>query len=184
MAWEPIIIIEPEHLGLHQTVIEQLLAQHKTIATAESCTGGSLAAWITTLPGASQVFECGVVTYANRIKTKLLGVKPQTLEQQGAVSYDTCAQMALGLEKLSGADCNVAITGIAGPDGGTPEKPVGTVYIGLACEGKVWVVKYQLSPAGQDREQVQALARINALHMVSAYLSGEETSSFAAYREE
>lgn len=102
MAWEPIIIIEPEHLGLHQTVMEQLLAQHKTIATAESCTGGSLAAWITTLPGASQVFECGVVTYANRIKTKLLGVKPQTLEQQGAVSYDTCAQMALGLEKLSG----------------------------------------------------------------------------------
>lgn len=184
MAWEPIIIIEPEHLGLHQTVMEQLLAQHKTIATAESCTGGSLAAWITTLPGASQVFECGVVTYANRIKTKLLGVKPQTLEQHGAVSYDTCAQMALGLEKLSGADCNVAITGIAGPDGGTPEKPVGTVYIGLACEGKVWVVKYQLSPAGQDREQVQALARINALHMVNAYLSGEETSSFAAYREE
>ena len=106
------------------------------------------------------------------------------MEQHGAVSYDTCAQMALGLEKLSGADCNVAITGIAGPEGGTPEKPVGTVFIGLACEGKVWVEKYQLSPAGQDREQVQALARINALQMVNAYLSGTETSSFVTYREE
>lgn len=71
------------------------------------------------------MFECGVVTYANRIKTKLLGVKPQTLEQQGAVSYDTCAQMALGLEKLSGADCNVAITGIAGPGRGHSGKTGG-----------------------------------------------------------
>lgn len=183
MAWEPIIIIEPEHLNLHQIVMDQLLEQHKTIATGESCTGGSLAAWITTLPGASRVFECGVVTYANRIKTKLLGVSPKTLEQQGAVSYDTCAQMALGLEKLSGASCNVAITGIAGPDGGSAEKPVGTVFIGLACEGKVWVEKCQLSPAGQDREQVQALARINALRMVQAYLSGKETSSFVSYQE-
>ncbi len=137
MAWEPIIIIEPEHLNLHETVMEQLLAQHKTIATGESCTGGSLAAWLTTLPGASQVFECGVVTYANRIKTKLLGVKPQTLEKYGAVSYDTCAQMALGLEQLSGADCNVAITGIAGAGRGHPGKTGGHgVYrLGLQREG-------------------------------------------------
>lgn len=110
---------------------EYLNEKHLTVATAESCTGGMLAKLITDESGVSAVFDGGIVTYANRIKTALVGVKETTLAQHGAVSAETAEEMARGVAKTIGADLGVSTTGIAGPGGGTPEKPVGTVFVGL-----------------------------------------------------
>ena len=103
-----------------------------TVAVAESCTGGAIANAITNIAGASKYFKCGVVAYSNRSKKDLLGVKEATLKKFGAVSGETAAEMAKGILKKSGATYGIAVTGIAGPTGGTKEKPVGTVYIALA----------------------------------------------------
>jgi nicotinamide-nucleotide amidase len=102
------------------------------IATAESCTGGLVAGAITDISGSSAVFTHGFVTYANAAKTQMLGVPEAALAAHGAVSSEVAAAMAAGAKKRSGADLAVSTTGIAGPDGGTPEKPVGTVWFGLA----------------------------------------------------
>ena len=111
---------------------KRLLSQRKRLATAESCTGGWLAKAITDLPGSSQWFECGFVTYSNAAKERDLGVAPHTLEKYGAVSEATAREMARGALERAGADVAIAITGVAGPDGGTPEKPVGTVWFAVA----------------------------------------------------
>ncbi len=105
-----------------------------TIAIAESCTGGMIAARITAVPGSSAYFGLGVVTYSNEAKMKLLGVPSPMLAMYGAVSEEVARAMAEGVRKLSGADLALSVTGIAGPEGGTAEKPVGTVFIGLAAE--------------------------------------------------
>ena len=104
------------------------------IATAESCTGGLVAGAITDLPGASEIFDRGFVTYSNAAKVEMLGVRNETLDARGAVSRETAIEMAEGALKFSRATLAVSITGIAGPDGGTPEKPVGLVH--FACAGK------------------------------------------------
>lgn len=104
------------------------------LATAESCTGGLLSAMLTEVPGSSAYFERGFVTYSNASKTEMLGVKAETLEKFGAISEETAREMALGAIKHSHAHIAVSITGIAGPDGGTPEKPVGTVCFGIAMK--------------------------------------------------
>ena len=123
----------------------------KTIATAESCTGGWIAQAITEVPGSSVWFDRGFVTYSNAAKVQMLGVSQQTLEKYGAVSVETATEMAVGALAHSDADVAVAVTGIAGPDGGTPEKPVGTVFIAWAHKnGAAKVVKKQLS--GNRRE--------------------------------
>ena len=109
------------------------LAQHNiTISTAESCTGGSLGKIITSISGVSSIYGYGFITYANEAKEKILGVKHETLESYGAVSPETALEMAIGAKKVSGSDIAVSVTGIAGPGGGTPEKPVGLVYIAIA----------------------------------------------------
>jgi PncC family amidohydrolase len=105
-----------------------------TIATAESCTGGLIGHTLTNVPGSSAYFRGGVIAYSNALKTKLLGVQPATLDQHGAVSEPTAREMAQGIQTLTDADIGIATTGIAGPGGGTAEKPVGSVYIGLAAE--------------------------------------------------
>ena len=120
---------------------QQLKEKGMKIATAESCTGGLVSKRITEIPGASDVFECGVCSYANRIKHELLGVSEQTLERYGAVSPQTAQQMAEGIRRLSGAEIGISVTGIAGPGGGTEEKPVGLVFLAAACENKVYVQK-------------------------------------------
>lgn len=113
-------------------VVENLLADRgMTLAVAESCTGGALSSAITDVPGSSAVFERGVVCYSNRSKMELLGVSEETLRAHGAVSRETAMAMAEGVRRISGAAIGVAVTGIAGPGGGTPEKPVGTVHIAL-----------------------------------------------------
>jgi nicotinamide-nucleotide amidase len=113
-------------------VVGLLARKHLTLATAESCTGGLLASRITDVPGASAVFTHGLVTYANAAKTSLLDVPAHTLDSQGAVCETVACQMAAAALRVSGAHLAVAVTGIAGPDGGTPEKPVGTAWIALA----------------------------------------------------
>ena len=114
---------------LHQVVAKKLMERKISISSAESCTGGLFAQTLTEIPGISSVFDRALVTYSNRAKIEELGVTPQTLEQYGAVSEETAIEMAQGLKKVSGSRLCISVTGIAGPDGATPEKPVGLVYV-------------------------------------------------------
>lgn len=127
-------LISADGSTLEQTVVSLLTESRMTLTTAESCTGGLIAHRITNVPGASAVFTHGFVTYANDAKVSLLGVSPADLETHGAVSESVACQMAAGALQASGADVAVAVTGIAGPDGGSAEKPVGTAWIGLAAK--------------------------------------------------
>jgi len=151
-----------DHLyQLSQRLGEQLLKRNWRIATAESCTGGGVAAAITAIPGSSAWFEYGIVSYANAAKEKLLGVSSETLAREGAVSEAVVIEMARGVLALSDADIAVAISGIAGPGGGSLEKPVGTVWF-------AWVtapggIKTELKHFGGDREAVQKQAVVLAL---------------------
>ncbi len=121
---------------LAEEVYHKLKEQGKTLSTAESCTGGLIGGALTAVPGVSECYGFGVVTYANEAKEKLLGVKHDTLETVGAVSPETAREMAEGVLKLGNSDISVAVTGIAGPGGGSKEKPVGLVYIGVAVKNK------------------------------------------------
>ena len=117
---------------LSHALVDEYVAAGRTFAAAESCTGGWIAKSVTDIPGASRCFAYGIVSYSNGAKESLLGVSTRTLQAFGAVSEETVREMADGVLRLSGADCAVAISGIAGPDGGSPEKPVGTVWFGWA----------------------------------------------------
>ena len=150
-------------MTLEEKVVNKLIEKGYTITTAESCTGGLISASIVNVPGASSVFHQGFVTYANEAKHKELGVKNKTLKKYGAVSKQTAKQMAKGAAKHAGADVAVAVTGIAGPGGGTEEKPVGTVYIGCYVGGEVVVKHYQFQGT---RKQIRGLTVKNALALV------------------
>ena len=126
---------------LEEAVAKLLESHGLTITTAESCTGGLLAGRLVNVPGISGNFKEGYITYSNEAKEKLLGVSHATLEAYGAVSPQTAAEMAEGGAKAAGADLCVSVTGIAGPEGGTQEKPVGLVYIGCYCRGRVFTEK-------------------------------------------
>ena len=132
---------------------EQLLSQAKTISCAESCTGGGIAYAITSTPGSSAWFNRSFVTYSNAAKHELLGVSEQTLTDFGAVSEQTVVEMVIGTASASNADCAVSVSGIAGPDGGTPDKPVGTVWFGFFIDGNVQAEKRVFTG---DRQQVRA----------------------------
>ncbi len=127
---------------LEKSVIDLLAANHLTVSTAESCTGGLVSARLINVPGASEVFKAGYVSYSNKTKRKLIGVKRSSLEKYGAVSSVVAKEMAKGAAMLSKADVTVSVTGIAGPDGGSEEKPVGLVYIGCQVCGKSAVKEY------------------------------------------
>ena len=135
-----------------------------TISTAESCTGGMIASAITNVSGASGFFGTGVVTYSNEAKMKLIGVNKETLDMYGAVSEQTAKEMAEGALKLSHADVAVAVTGIAGPGGGSAEKPVGLVYIGIASREKE--PKAIRNIFAGDRDEVRASTVKKALELV------------------
>jgi PncC family amidohydrolase len=119
------------------------LGRGVTVATAESCTGGLVAAAITSIPGSSGYFRGGLVTYADEMKTDILGVPPATLEAHGAVSAQVARAMASGALERAGAALTISVTGISGPDGGSAEKPVGLTYVGLASEDGVDVRRFQ-----------------------------------------
>ncbi|MCW5939702.1 MAG: competence/damage-inducible protein A [Fimbriimonadaceae bacterium] len=117
---------------LESAVVSLLKRREATVSTAESCTGGWIGARLTSVPGSSDCFVGGVVTYSNRLKQQLVGVKPETLEAHGAVSAEVAEEMALGARERLGSDFSVSVTGVAGPGGGSEDKPVGLVYIGVA----------------------------------------------------
>ena len=149
-----------ENVTLEEAVVELLKQKNFTVTTAESCTAGKLAGRIMNVAGASEVYNEGYITYANAAKEKLLGVKHETLETFGAVSEETAREMAMGAAKEAGADAALSVTGIAGPGGGTPEKPVGLVYIGCYVQGEVYVKKCQFTgnrERNRDSSVVQAL---------------------------
>lgn len=158
--------------SLEEVVVNKLKQKGMRIATAESCTGGLLAKRITDISGASEVFEMGAVTYSNRIKSLLLDVPEEMLAQYGAVSEQTARAMADGICKKAGSDIGVGITGIAGPTGGTPEKPVGLVYIAMSNGTETWVRKMPGTGRVRSREYQRTLAASNALDMVRRYLDG------------
>ncbi|MBQ9151087.1 MAG: competence/damage-inducible protein A [Clostridia bacterium] len=150
---------------LEQAVIDALRLAGKTLATAESCTGGLIAKRITDLAGCSDVFLGGCVTYSNEAKERLLGVSHETLERFGAVSEQTAAEMAKGARERLGADVAVSATGIAGPGGGSAEKPVGTVYVGFSTAEGEQVRKLSLS-AMRSREYIRIVTANNAYDMI------------------
>lgn len=146
---------------MERAVVEALLRNGKTVATAESCTGGMIASRLVSVPGVSAAFLEGHVTYANEAKVRVLGVPEETLGRFGAVSEETARAMAEGLKARSGADICLSVTGIAGPDGGTEEKPVGLVWLGMATVEGTQAKKLLLTG---DRERIRTLSALNALH--------------------
>ena len=127
--------------NLSLKIIKLLTKKKLTVSFAESCTGGLLASSITSISGSSKVFNMGLVTYSNNAKVKLLKVPKKTITKYGAVSYETCLSMVNNLNKISKSDITISITGVAGPNGGTKEKPVGLVYIGLKKGSKTIIKK-------------------------------------------
>lgn len=154
-------------ITLEEEIVKTLSDKGYTVSTAESCTGGLLAGRIINAAGASNVYNEGFITYSNKAKRKYLGVKKSTLEKYGAVSRKTAKEMAKGLAKATGADVTLATTGIAGPDGGTSEKPVGLVYIACNVCGKVTVKECLFSGS---RQQIRELAVTKALKMLQKRL--------------
>ncbi|NLZ47739.1 MAG: nicotinamide-nucleotide amidohydrolase family protein [Clostridiales bacterium] len=138
--------------SIEKVVGELLVNKKMTISTAESCTGGLISATLVNYPGISAVLTHGIVTYSNEAKMQLLGVSEKTLEKYGAVSEETAREMVEGLIKLTGTRVGISVTGIAGPGGGSKEKPVGLVYAGLYIDGKVEVKKFNFSG---DRQEVR-----------------------------
>ncbi len=161
----PEIIFGYDDVSLEEVIGQLLLKKKKTISTAESCTGGYIAHLITGIPGSSGYFEGSVVSYSNRIKMELLGVSPKMLEKQGAVSREVVIEMAEGARKKLKTDYCLAVSGVAGPTGGTEEKPVGTVWIALADTGDT---EAQLFYFGEHRGRNilrSALAALNMLRL-------------------
>jgi len=148
-------------------LITLLINKKLTISCAESCTGGLVAKTITDVGGCSEVFYGGVVSYANEVKENVLGVKKETLLSFGAVSEETAREMAAGARRLTGASVSVSTTGIAGPGGGTAEKPVGTVCFGVSSERGTFALRKQFSPR-LTREEIRRRAANEALFLLLA----------------
>jgi nicotinamide-nucleotide amidase len=154
------VLLGADGAPLEEVVGRQLRQRSQTLAVAESCTGGLICHRLTNISGSSDYFQGGVVTYSNQAKMDFLRVTSDTLDQKGAVSSDTAAAMALGVRELFHADFGLAVTGIAGPTGGTVEKPVGLVFLGLAAPNGVETRRHQFPG---DRDMVKTLTAENAL---------------------
>lgn len=136
-------ILSEEDTPLEVIIGELLKNKNLTVSTAESCTGGSIAARLTSIAGSSEYFNGGIVAYSNKVKMELLNVSSETLDQYGAVSEQTVVEMVKGAMKALKTDCAVATSGIAGPGGGTPEKPVGTVWIAAGYKNEIRTYKQE-----------------------------------------
>ncbi len=160
-------------MGVHGSLEEQLgkdLAERKlTLSAAESCTGGLMSSRITDIPGSSEYFRGGVVAYQNDVKERILGVPHEVIAKHGVISEETVTAMAAGCRRLFASDIAVAITGLAGPGGGTAEKPVGLVYIGLATNAGVVAHRYQWNG---DRIQNKKKAVDTAITLILEALGG------------
>lgn len=161
-----------EEVSLEQSVVDLLLANNLTVTTVESCTGGLLAGRLINVPGVSEIFKMGHITYSNKAKRKIVGVKRKTLEKYGAVSGQVVKEMVGGVLQITRADVAVSISGLAGPDGGTPEKPVGLVYIACSVCGTVTVQECHFSGTrSKIRESAVAAALVLMRRCVMAYSS-------------
>ena len=145
-------------------LIKQLIRKKVKISVAESCTGGLLASAITSISGASKIFNLGLVTYSNQAKIKILKVNKKIIKEYGAVSYECCYAMVDNLSKISKANINVSITGIAGPRGGTKKKPVGLVYIGVKNGTKIEINKFLFK--SKKRSLIQKTTVKKALYLL------------------
>lgn len=154
---------------IEEAVVPMLIKNKLKLATAESCTGGLIGKRITNVSGASNVFDCGIISYSNEIKHRILGVSKEVLNEFGAVSAEVAKQMAQGALRLSGADIAVSVTGIAGPSSDGTSKPVGLSYIALADKENVWVK--ELNTSRKDREYNRFVNSSNALNMVRMYIN-------------
>lgn len=153
--------------GLEFELGEKLVSKNLTIATAESCTGGLLANRITNVPGSSRYFERGVIVYSNQSKNELLNVPTEVIESYGAVSLETAKALAIGIKEVASTDLGLGVTGVAGPAGGTSEKPVGLVYIGLAARENIEVRKFNFNG---DRLEIKNQTCEEALKLMIKYL--------------
>lgn len=147
--------IAPENI--QELLVKELAKRGMTIATAESCTGGLVSKKITEVSGASEVFHCGVCSYANEIKNRVLEVENSVLEKYGAVSPQTACRMAKGVKKLAKSDMGISTTGVAGPTGGTKDKPVGLVYMGVCAGENVFSFRGEFF-ASKTREKIRETA--------------------------
>ena len=157
----------PETQQLLEQLARQMIDSGLRLATAESCTGGMLAHWVTTLAGSSSWFECGFVTYSDESKIGILGIQPETLDRYGAVSTQVAEQMVQGALRNSTADIAVSITGIAGPSGGSAVKPTGTVYISTARRDQLPSTTHHLFDG--DRTAVREQCAIQALTLLMGW---------------
>lgn len=156
-------VVIDEDIPMEKALLNLMEAKKLTLSTAESCTGGYIAHLITQHPGSSKVFEGGAVTYSYELKESVLGVNPETLKQYGAVSEETVREMAIGAVKHFNTDFAVAVSGIAGPDGGTPDKPVGTVWIALASKDQVIAKLFHFGDKRVQNIERSAAAALNMI---------------------
>ena len=147
-----------------KSLIRLLIKKKYKISLAESCTGGLLASSITSISGASKVFNLGLVTYSNKAKIKILKINKNIINKYGAVSHECCKAMVKNLSKISKANINVSITGIAGPKGGTKQKPVGLVYIGVKKNNKIQIIKCLFK--SKKRSSIQKATVKKALNLI------------------
>jgi nicotinamide-nucleotide amidase len=172
---DKLLKIIPEHIyGFDEITLEEslgilLLERGLTLSTAESCTGGNIARLITSIPGSSRYFSGSVIAYSNRIKSGILRVDPVILEKEGAVSRPVVEQMARGVQALQGTDTAIATSGIAGPDGGTEDKPVGTTWISVVSGDQVYSKKYRF---GGSRDRIIDQASYTALQLLRRLILG------------
>ena len=156
---------------LSKELSDKFWKEELTLATAESCTGGNIAAVITAIPGSSHFYKGGIVAYNNEVKINLLGVSPQTLEEKGAVSEETVIEMVKGAMKSMNSDCAVATSGIAGPTGGTPVNPVGTVWIAAGMKDRIITLKVS---GDEGRQRNIEKATLNALQLLQKLFQNQE----------
>ena len=154
--------------NLSQKVVKLLRFKKIKISLAESCTGGMLASSITSISGASKIFTLGLVTYSNQSKIKILKVPKKIIIKHGAVSYETCLSMVQNLSKISRSNVSLSITGIAGPKGGTKNKPVGLVYIGIKKGTKILIKKYLFK--SKNRFEIQKASVKSALNLILSFI--------------
>lgn len=161
------MIVTSEMIETAKYVLDAFREENATIATAESCTGGLIAALLTSIAGSSDVFDRGFVTYSNAAKTEQISVPPDLIEAHGAVSAEVAMAMAQGALEHSRATVSVSVTGIAGPGGGSAEKPVGTVFVAVASQEGLFVEELKLGNPGRD--EIRAQTAQAALEMLVAF---------------